>query len=152
MEEGEAANDRKAASTKNVHPAHDANSKYSFPSINPTQFLLISSIPIAAGAFAGYRRELKHASSRGDGGVGGGLMGKQMMGVRELPSAVQLLSQTAARSTAEGFNPAGLAARALVIGSMLSISGVGILSAGKTTRQTSPLKSTMKHGECHCMI
>ena len=121
------------------------------PMISPSLFLLGTSFPFAIGAYGGYRREMKRAAAAGgdnytpgSGGAsgGGGIVSRLMEGP-ELPSAGKAKVPTAAeasggtaatsagRAGATGFNPAGpvLAARALLIGSMLSVGGVGILSA-----------------------
>ena len=121
------------------------------PMISPSLFLLGASFPFAIGAYGGYRREMKRAAAAGgdnytpgSGGASGsgGIVSRLMEG-HELPSAGKAKVPTAAeasggaaatsagRAGATGFNPAGpvLAARALLIGSMLSVGGVGILSA-----------------------
>lgn len=123
------------------------------PMVSPSLFLLGASFPFALGAYGGYRREMKRATAAGgdnytpgSGGPtstsgGGGIVSRLMEG-HELPSAGKNKAPTssaataaeasaAARAGATGFNPAGpvLAARALLIGSMLSVGGVGILSA-----------------------
>jgi len=116
------------------------------PIISPSLFLLGASFPFALGAYGGYRRELKIAASNdipgsGGGSSGGGIVSRLTEG-HELPSArkgqattsaasAEAAAAAAGRAGAAGFNPAGpfWAARALVIGSMLSIGGVGILSA-----------------------
>ena len=125
------------------------------PMISPSLFLLGASFPFALGAYGGYRREMKRAAAAGgdnytpgSGGAtggGGGIVSRLMEG-HELPSAGKARAPTSVaasasaataaaaaggRAGATGFNPAGpvLAARALLIGSMLSVGGVGILSA-----------------------
>lgn len=121
------------------------------PMISPSLFLLGASFPFAIGAYGGYRREMKRAAAAGgdnytpgSGGASGsgGIVSRLMEGHElpppgkaKVPTAAEASGGTAAtsagRAGATGFNPAGpvLAARALLIGSMLSVGGVGILSA-----------------------
>lgn len=120
------------------------------PMISPSLFLLGASFPFALGAYGGYRREMKRAATAGGdnytpgsgGATGGGGIVSRLMEGHELPSASTARAASAVeapggaaaaagRAGTTGFNPAGpvLAARALLIGSMLSVGGVGILSA-----------------------
>mmetsp|Transcript_11982 Transcript_11982/g.26649 ORF Transcript_11982/g.26649 Transcript_11982/m.26649 type:complete len:246 (-) Transcript_11982:1549-2286(-) len=119
------------------------------PIISPALFLLGASLPFALGAYSGYRREVKRAAAGGEnynpgssGGGGGGkgsIVSRLMEGQepatrssKRVSTAAAAGEMTASRAVGGlGVNPVGpvLAARALIIGSMLSIGGVGLMSA-----------------------
>jgi hypothetical protein len=78
--------------------------------VTPAHVLFASSVPLATGAYLGYRHELQQASI-------------QLKAAENAAAAIHPKT---------GIHPAGpiLAARALALGSLLSIGGVGLLSAG----------------------
>mmetsp|Transcript_20801 Transcript_20801/g.60545 ORF Transcript_20801/g.60545 Transcript_20801/m.60545 type:complete len:148 (+) Transcript_20801:147-590(+) len=118
--------------------------------ISPAHFLVIASFPFCLGAYGGYRREVKRSVGGGDhvpgrgnvGAIAESLLSPAFKGAASKEAASNLgvpSASTAARSAAEvvagsTVNPVGplMAARALAVGTMLSIGGVGMISAGET--------------------
>ena len=84
----------------------------SLPSISPGAALLACSLPLSVGTYIGYRRALSSPHS-------------------PLPSSPQPpLGKGVPVTTISGTPPAVVAARALVLGSMLSVSATGLLVSG----------------------
>ena len=140
-----------------VESSSTFNSAYDFLSqFQPVHFIFIASLPLCLGAFAGYRVEMKNIASStadqyspGSTATGGGLLRKVMS--EEMKSSFDKITKTnnsapaslskkaidASKTAVENVEMkrvrsdiGRIAFKALGLGSMLSIGGVGLLTAG----------------------
>lgn len=113
---------------------------------SPAQILLTSSIPLLAGTYLGYRRVVRQGdvivTSKENNSLVDKLIGNNKMyssttadasrnsslPISSAPNQ-QLLGSTA-RAAAAKVKPVSIATQALALGSMLSVGGVGLLTAG----------------------
>ena len=102
--------------------------------VTPGSVLLVSSLPLCIGGYVGYRRAL-HESTVPETKVFGGSKGNSILGQIIHPepptgtaSKVQL--QSASASIKSAVPPPILAARALVLGSILSVGATSLLISG----------------------
>ena len=101
------------------------------PLISPVLFLAVASLPLGLGAYGGYRREVGRAAAEEGGGRGGGggIVSRLRAGDPAAVPEVHRPSAPPGGPRGGPVVPPVAAARALVLGSMLSVSGVGLLSA-----------------------
>ena len=129
--------------------SNNSTSTYNFDflyQVQPVHLIFFASMPLCLGAFAGYKVEMNRVASAsasaaadnyspGSIGSGGGLL-QRVMG-EELNMTASEASTKATMSAAESLqlkqikmDVGRIAFKALGIGSMLSIGGVGLLTAG----------------------
>ena len=99
--------------------------------VSPAFILLSSSIPLLAGSYVGYRRVVR----RGDVVAHDALFEKIIGNIYTSPSISSNVSQSTsikrvAAISPHKVEPVSIAIKALSLGSMLSIGGVGLISAG----------------------
>ena len=115
--------------------------------LKPTYLLIGSCIPLMLGAYAGYRSEIKRAASSAasDGyspgltSSGGGLLtrviGDELMDAKPINTSGNKMKSTATKVVEQAahvhnVDVGKLAARALGVGSLLSVGGFGLLAFG----------------------
>ena len=147
-------NNKDSIHQANITQEHveDAKGDYDFLyNVKPVHLIFFASLPLCLGAFAGYRVEMNRVASAsaenyspGGTASGGGLLRKVMS--EELKEKVKSADAkiTPSKSAADAAKEAAealemkrvrldvgrLAFKALGLGSMLSIGGVGLLTAG----------------------
>ena len=149
--------DEKASIGSTSSTTPDITGGYDFINqLQPVHFIFVASLPLCVGAFAGYRVEMNRIASGsaenyspGSTASGGGLlrrvMGEEMRSsfdavTRNNNSTSKSLSKTAIDATKAAaetvemkqirLDIGRIAFKALGLGSMLSIGGVGLLTAG----------------------
>lgn len=132
-----------AAATAASAAAHPQPQQSFITWLTPGSALLLSSFPLGLGAYIGYRRALHEspslpssASASSNGGISGGrgnsILGQMIHQESPISSpqhANQFMPPSNAR-VASATPPPILAARALVIGSLISISATSLLVSG----------------------
>ena len=118
--------------------AHPQSQQSFITWLTPGSALLLSSFPLGLGAYIGYRRTLRESPSppsstspSSNGGLCGG-GGGSVLGQMKHPEVNHIIQSVSPSSTrvVSATPPPILAARALVIGSLISISATSLLISG----------------------
>ena len=132
--------------------------EFDFPfHVSPASFVCLASLPMVIGAYIGYKVELRRAATTGTESYtpGSVYMGNNLLsrmtanhqdfietksstaGIINGDNATRHVTKSMARTTATSghirVDPGRIAIKALGIGTLLSIGGVGLLTAGKTS-------------------
>mmetsp|Transcript_38271 Transcript_38271/g.46716 ORF Transcript_38271/g.46716 Transcript_38271/m.46716 type:complete len:215 (+) Transcript_38271:167-811(+) len=114
-------------STSNVKNANDVT----LPTITPINVLIVSSIPVLSGAILGYRKEVARGASDTHFSVGGLISRFFKTSSSAKNNRGSAINTSSVNNTVASSRPAlSVAVRAFAVGSLLSVGGVGLFSAG----------------------